>query len=268
MLGSRKNSGDSRLRQILLMTMSLLVPSINLAQANIYCGTCEWRHWRPFVILGGGIALSSNLGKSRSFPDPATGGTDIYTASHGMQTVGAFDSFVGMEWAFHPKWKLQVGFGYNQTATFALKGTLLQSVGTPSATSFSYRYNAVARQYLAEGKLLYNFYDYYHPYLELGLGVSQNVANAFQTNSLSTSPVQTSAPQYPNQTSSSFSYNAGIGIDIDVLDNVRLGLGYRFANFGKVQLGNTIINTTAVNSMLSQSSFYVNEALAEITFVF
>jgi opacity protein-like surface antigen len=267
-LRPRRNSSHLPVRQTLLMAMSLLVASTHLAHANPYCGTCEWHRWRPFVILGGGVAFTSDLGRSNSFPDPATGGTDIYTTSHGIQTVGAFDSFFGMEWAFHPKWELQIGFGYNQTTSLASNGTLLQSIGTPFANSFSYLYNVVARQYLFEGKLLYNFYEYYHPYVELGLGVSQNAAYGYQTNVVSTSSISNSAPQFPNQTNSSFSYNAGIGIDIDVLNNVRLGLGYRFANFGKVQLGNTLINATPLNGTLSQSHFYVNEALVLLSFVF
>jgi len=267
MLRPRKNSGNS-LRQTLLMAIGLLAASTSLAQSDIYCGTCEWHHWRPFVTVGGGVAITSNLGRSKTFTDPATGGTDIYSASHGIQTVGAVDGFFGMEWAFHPRWDLQMGFGYNQTTALAAKGTLLQNIGTPSANSFSYIYRVVARQYLAVGKLLFNFYEYYHPYIDLELGVSQNVAHAYQTNLLSSPSGATFAPQYPSQTNSTFSYNAGVGLDIDVLRNVRLGLGYRFANFGKVQLGSTVIGTTPVRGILSQSSFYVNEVLAQITFIF
>ena len=220
------------------------------------------------MTLGGGVAITSNLGKSKSFIDPGSGGRDIYSANNGSQTVGAFDGFFGMAWDFHPLWELQLGFGYNQTTSMSAKGSLLQSIGTPSANSFSYSYNVVARQYLVEGKLLGNFYEHYHPYIELGLGASQNAAHSYATKILPSSSAPTIAPQYPNQTNSSFSYNTGVGMDIDVLHNVRLGLGYRFINFGKVQLGSTVINTTPVSRVLSQSKFYVNEVLAELTFIF
>lgn len=274
MIRLTKRSNSVRIRQKLLM-FCLFTASINVVYAS--CGLKADCHkccradrgsngcpWRPFITLGGGIALTSNIGRTVNLPDPIPGpnGVDAYTVNHGVQTVGAVDAFVGMEYRFHPLARLQLGLGYNQTSSYEVEGTAVQGRGSPTPSSFLYQYKIVARQYLFETKLLANLWWYYHPYIVLGAGVSQNSAFGYQT----ISPSVLLQPQFANQTTGSFTYNAGFGIDIEMVADVRFGLGYRFIDFGKVQLGNAVSNSSS-SGTLSQPNFYANELLAQVTFV-
>lgn len=243
-----------RLSQVLLLSATLSSPLF--AHVNEYsCNECRVR---PFIILGGGAAVTSKLGTSQIFLDP-TGGVDTYSPSSGIHTGGAIDSFFGVEFLLHPAWALQLGLGYNQTTALNATGTWVQNANTPFAESFDYHYKVIPRQYFVAAKVLVNCWGYY-PYILAAAGISQNDAYSYtETSGLTT---------FARETTSAFTYMGGVGLDIDVIRNVRLGLGYRFSNFGKVRLGKQVIDSIPVIGTLSQSNFYVHEGLVEITFLF
>jgi opacity protein-like surface antigen len=222
--------------------------------------------WRAVVSVGAGAALSSDVGKSKTFPivNPVTDEFYVYSANTRNQTVSVFDSFVGAEWAFHPNWSLQLGLGYNQAWNIDAKGSLLQGADSQSADQYSYHYSVLTRQLLAESKLLYRFRERYRPYALLGLGAAFNDASDYGTN---VPPFSSFTRQYQNNTQTSFSYVLGLGVDVDVTNHLRLGIGYRFADFGQVKLGKSTIDTTSVDGTLSQTHLYTNEILAQLTFV-
>lgn len=121
-----------------------------------------------------------------------------------------------------------------------------------------------AEQFLVEGKLLYTYHCIFHPYILAGLGVSANRADNFSTN---VPPFLTFTRVYSSHSETFFSYNVGAGIDFDVTNNIRLGIGYRFADFGKAQLGSARIDTTNVSGTLSQNNLFVHEILGQVTFI-
>ncbi len=268
MIGRNKRTGSQCLHQALIMTIALFADSNSFAQGeqcgiNVFNQACPWR---PIVSIGSGAALSSGLGQSKTFPilNPVTDQFFVYSPKNSTQTVGVFDGFAGVEWAFQPNWSLQMGFDYNQAWNFAAEGTLLQGADAQSADQYTYQYSVLTRQLLAEGKLLYRFKDRYLPYILLGLGAALNDATDYETN---VPPFLTFTRQYKNHTQTSFTYTVGIGMDVDILDHLRLGLGYRFADFGQISLGNATIDTSKVNGTLSQTHLYVSEILAQITWV-
>lgn len=269
MLEISPRKGYLTICQILILTAgSLFASSPGFANCNQRLDlpldkTCPWHAVASF---GGGVAISSNIGKSQTFPivNPITDEFYVYTASHPTQTVGAFDGFLGAEWTFHPDWALQMGLGYNQAWNFHAEGSLLQGADTQSADQYSYHYDILTRQLLAEGKLLYQFKEIYHPYVLLGLGAAFNKASGYSTN---VPPFLTFTRQYQNNTQTSFAYNVGMGVDVDIQEHLRLGVGYRFADFGQAKLGQGIIDTTNVSGTLSQTHLYASEILAQFTIV-
>jgi opacity protein-like surface antigen len=231
--------------------------------SQVFCQT-----WRPLIAVGGGLAISANLKHSKTFPivNPVTDQFFIYHTKN-EHTAGFFDIFVGAEWAYLPEWSLQMGIDYNQAGHFDVKGTLIQGADILSQDRFRYRYRILARQVLAEGKLLYNFLcscNQLHPYILVGLGGSFNKAKDFHT---SVPPFLTFTREYDNHNQSSFSYALGLGVDVDMTRCIRFGLGYRFTDFGRVKLGRATIDSVAVRGTLSRSRFLTHEALAQLTFV-
>ena len=223
--------------------------------------------WHAVVSLGGGAAISSDIGRSQTVPivNPITDEFFVYTANRPTQTGVMFDSFIGSEWAFATNWALQMGLGYNQTGRFHASGSLLQGADMQSADLYSYHYTILTRQLLAESKLLYQLRDRYLPYLLLGLGTAFNDASNYETN---VPPFLTFTRQYQNNSNqTSFSYTVGTGIDVTIAEHFRLGVGYRLADFGPIELGGATIDTTRVSGTLSQTHRYTNEILAQITWV-
>ena len=223
--------------------------------------------WHPVIAIGAGTSTSSDVGKSQNFPiqNPATDEFYNYSANHLTQTSGFFDGFLGAEWNIYPGWALQAGIDYNQATSFSAKGTLLQGADAGSADSYAYHYSVLTKQLLMEGKLLYPIYKHYYPYLLGGLGVAFNKAYHYYTN---VPPLLSFTRTYATHSTTSFSYAVGIGIDTDVTQNMRLGIGYRFADLGQVALGNATIDTSSASGTLSQQHLYTNEVLAQVTWVF
>lgn len=246
----------------------LFTTSVSLAyglQCKTFCFK-DTSPWHAVLSLSPGIAISSDIGKSRTFPiiNPITDEFYIYSANRPTQTASVFDGFIGLEWACHPQWSLQMGLGYNQAWNFRAEGSFLQGTDVQSEDRYSYHYNVLTRQLLAEGKLLYNFKKCYHPYFSLGLGAAFNNASDSGTN---VPPFSTFTRQYKNNTKTSFTYSVGVGIDADVLDHLRLGIGYRFADFGQMKLGDATIDTTSVGGTLSQNHIYASEILMQFTII-
>lgn len=219
------------------------------------------------LSLGVGGAFSSDLDKSRTFTilNPATDEFYIYKSNNSNQSHWLVDAFAGVEWQACPLYAVQLGLGYNQTWNFEENGTFLQGADVQSQDEFNYHFNIKTSQVLAEGKFLYHDNKwFFHPYLTAGLGAAFNEVSDYTTN---VPPFLTFTRVYEDHTETSFSYMVGIGIDFDVFENFRLGVGYRFTDLGAVKLGGARINTTTVNGSLGQNHFYVNQVLAQITFL-
>ncbi len=255
-----------------ILRMGLLAGAISLfASQSIFAGAMSSANESPssrvVVSLGGGAAFTNDLGQSQTFPivNPLTDSFYIYTPNRSNQTSGLFDSFIGLERLFNPQWAVQIGLGYVRSGNLSVQGALLQGADIPSANQFAYEYSVITNQLMAEGKLLYQFRESFHPYLFLGVGGASNKAQDYTT---TVPPFLTFTREYADNTHNSFTYAAGVGVDMDVANHLRLGLGYRYADLGKAQLGNATIDTSFVSGTLSQTRIQINELIAQLTFLF
>lgn len=267
MLGICKKTANFRV--CLIFITNLLTTSIGFAQEKQCQMPCfeETTSWHTVLTAGIGVVMTSDLGRSTTFPivDPVTDEFFIYNASHSSQTVGVFDGFIGAERALNSQWAIQLGLGYDHAWNLRGEGSLIQGADVQSSDQFSYHYNVLSRQLLAEGKLLYNFKKCYHPYILLGLGAAFNEAADYSTN---IPPFLTFTRIYKDNTQTSFTYTMGVGMDVDVMDHLRLGVSYRYADLGQVRLGRATIDTTGVGGTLSQTHLFASEILAQATIVF
>jgi|GEM_PF-1558986 len=226
------------------------------------------RTWYPVVQLGAGVVVTGNVGQSNSFQiiNPNTDELYEYNAQQPSQSGAFFEVFLGSEWLFKSLWALQTGVDFSQVYTnYSAGGMFTQGADLQSANQFNYSYNATIRQVLAEAKLLYHYHERFHPYGLLGLGVGFNSAYSYST---SVPPFLTFTRQFSDNTTTTFTYALGLGVDFDISEAIRLGVGYRFTDFGKIQLGPATINNIQVSGTLSQVHMYSNLLLAQVTFVF
>jgi opacity protein-like surface antigen len=222
---------------------------------------------RPILAVGAGADITSDLSTAQNFPfnQPIIDTRFQYSPNHTTTTEPVLDVFAGAEWKMTPRWTLQLGLGYNQASPFEVNGSFQQGIlPLLSQINYDYRYNIRLRQALVESKWAYLFKDRYRPYFFLGVGTAINTAS----NYLAYVPFPNLTRQYKNNTEAHFSYSLGAGIDIDLVEKLRLGIGYRFSDVGKVALGAANIFGNEVAGTLSQSHVYVNEVLMQFTFLF
>lgn len=221
--------------------------------------------WHPIIAVGGGYFFTSDVGKNQTFPilNPITDEFFIYHANNGSQTLGFGEAFAGVEWWLNNKAAVQFGLAYDQTfSSIKIKGTLTQGADVPSQDVFSYRYKVILRQLMAESKLLGTFAQFYHPYLMAGAGAAFNSASDFNVNM---PPFITFTREYQSNTQTSFSFVLGFGLDYDLDQVFRIGIGYRYANLGNVEFGSATIDNVPVPGTFENKNIHTNEVIAQIT---
>lgn len=248
-----QSTGIRYFKKCVIFTFISLIPTT--------CAFALTSGWHAAAAIGIGGAMAPKTTESKNYP--LTDGTYYnYNAITRQQTASFVDGFLGAEYDFSENWGLQFGAGYNQPTVYHAKGTLTQGT-VSSSSSYNYAYNIIVRQLMGEMKLLFAVKDQFIPYLFAGAGSAYNTAYHFNT----TVPAGTVTREYSKNTSSSFTYSAGFGLDLMLSSQMRIGVGYRFADFGQVALGNATINGTKAPGSTISSRLYANEFLAQVTFL-
>lgn len=222
------------------------------------CGKTLCQPFRFYTTLSGGLAWAT-VGESQSFVDD--GSTYDYSADKANQKEALWGASVGGELRFSPDWSMQVGLSYYQSAAFEGKGTVTQGVDPDSSETFSYSFKVITRQYLVESKILLDAGMGFHPYVSFGIGASFNQTSDYNA---PVSDFLTFTPLYKGLTNTALSGNAGFGVDMDLMEYARIGIGYRYSWLGAANLGDGRINTTEIANTLKQN-IDAQEAILQLT---
>lgn len=225
---------------------------------------------QPVVILTGG--LMNSLGQQPQFFSFAN--TDFNYQPHSSAAFNSmFGGFIGAEYSFRQIWAWQFGLAYYQGVSFSTNGEEIQApIEFPEASNvWNYQYKILSRQLLIENKLSFVIKNHYRPYLLLGLGESFNHAYAFQVRPQNAGEVATAI--FADNLNKSFIYTVGLGMDVDIFNHARIGIGYRYAYLGKYNLGRGIIDTGAGGNVFhlpALKSKHANnqEILIQFTYLF
>lgn len=118
--------------------------------------------------------------------------------------------------------------------------------------------------------MLTTVYTHYYPYAEVGLGAAFNHVGGYNATTAETGSVNLT-PRFGNQNTNQFSYSLGLGVDRQVNTNIRVGLGYRYSNFGSSSLGDGAILYNGYQYptyfALKSSNNYANQLLARISYL-
>ncbi len=223
--------------------------------------------WQPVISIGGGLSSVFSLGKSQSFPivNPTTDMFFNYTGPANNQTASLWDVFLSAEHPIYHDWLIQIGIAYSQAGRFQPKGELYQGVSVISADYYHEQFNISTNQLLAEAKILYPYHHKMNPYVLLGLGGSFNKVYHYTT---SVPPFLTFTRMYGDKTTSGFAFRVGLGIDANINQQIRVGLGYRFADLGPIQFGAATIDEIKVPGSLFNNHLYANELLIQLSYTY
>jgi opacity protein-like surface antigen len=111
---------------------------------------------------------------------------------------------------------------------------------------------------------------HFHPYLLVGLGESFTHAYNFQVTSQNSGEVATAV--FGSNRGESFTYSIGLGVDVDLNNQIRLGAGYRYVHLGRYALGTGVLATGAGGNVFSlpalqATHIHNQEILIQLTYL-
>jgi opacity protein-like surface antigen len=227
-----------------------------------------------FTLLGGAGFFSV------SHPSVTFSGTDNelfeYAQTQQNSASGFLGLFAGGEYALSvPGFFMQAGLEYTAFQNSTVKGLNSVGIEPTTLTIYNYQYSIQSQQILAVAKVFGTVTERYHPYVSVGLGAGFNNSKSFQVTTAETESLNV-APLFRNNVQTSFSYSAGLGVDADVNEHLRIGLGYRFTDLGASSLGSgtVSVNDFHLNSYsvptgftLSTGDLYLNQVVAQISYI-
>lgn len=206
----------------------------------------------PVITLSGGEAFSYDVGHSKDIYNPDTGTTATFSANHRNEDRAVFGGFIGSEMLVRPDLHIQLGLGYYQPFTFDPSGNI-----SPGVNGYSYRLDI--HQALVESKFLYNCSGRWHPYLSGALGASFNNFASYSDN--------LGVYEFNDHTETALTWYVGAGVDYDLLPHWRVGLNYRYTDFGVSNSQFGTAGATTLGNDLSQKHLYAHELLVQLSYM-
>ncbi len=240
-----------------------LTGTISTAYASDFINSLS-SQWRLIGAVSGGVAITSNLGENQNFPiaNVFTDENYRYFSSSASQTRGMFEVFLAGEHPVLSNYLIQAGVAYSQTGSYPVDGNFSQGADASSLNNYAYHYNVLVRELLAQAKFMYRLNTKLYPYVLGGIGGGFTKASNYTTTA---PPFVVMTRDYANNTSQSFAYRVGLGIDADITKHARLGIAYRNSGVGRVRLGSASIDNIPVSGTLSQSNLNLNELVLQLT---
>jgi opacity protein-like surface antigen len=190
-----------------------------------------------------------------------------YTAGDSNTSFPSGEIFVGWQrqW-FVPAIKhaliSQLGLSVAAAGYATLTGDIWEDAD-PAFNNFSYNYKVSHAQVALKGRLICDANFIVQPYISGGLGVGFNRAYDFTITPKDTAEV--AAPPFNSNTTTTFTYSVGIGLQKSVTPHLQVALGYEFADWGKTQLSRASGQT--VNQGLSLNHLYSQQVLLSLFYV-
>ncbi len=249
---------------LVIPLLLLITPAIS---QTTHTSQTFWSSQSQPVISFSFGGTKAKVGNSQEFSIAGDIDNYDYNASHSNTKKFILGTFIGLENVLKNNFIVQLGlsFYYLPDNFTSGNGVLTQGIDAQSSDTYNYNYEIKNRQLMLEGKLLKKLKQSYYPYVSFGLGSSFNQTINYQTTVPST---LTFTPQFSSNKNISFAYKIGVGVDWQIQDFWRLGIGYRFADLGKANLGSGAIDTTPFSQTLMQNHLYTQEVLVQLTFMF
>lgn len=247
---------------LLITALSAVCNSPCFANAPVMNSTANW-----FVATGAGeqFPISSDSMRVNNGSDfPAPYNQDSYSMSHNNSAVFALSA--GRRWKQDSVWlpSYSIGILWQNFLKTHANGSIMQ-YSDPEFTNYNYRWNIKSNMLLATGKLNLVQHKKLSPYINGGLGTAFTHTNGYTETVLAGVTLRDN-PGFTSNTSSQFAYQAGAGVDLQVLPQLILSLGYNYQNLGDLSSGKG--TGTWSDESLRSSSLSSNEVLVSVSYLF
>ncbi|KTD41582.1 outer membrane protein [Legionella parisiensis] len=220
-----------------------------------------------FISLGGGAQfpdLNSHMkvNNDSGFPEPFD--YDRYSITN--DNGGVIAASVGRRWQNNNFWlpSYSLGLFWQYFFKTHINGEItLYSL--PEFTNYNYNLDFTSNLLLASGKISLFQYGIFSPYINGGIGSSFNNVSNYSEKAFSGVTARVS-PGFRSSNTSEFAYNVGAGIDMQILPQLILSVGYLYQDLGPISSGNGI--DTWTGQLLNPGSYRSNEVLVTATYLF
>jgi opacity protein-like surface antigen len=216
------------------------------------------------VSLRGGVANAA-VGESKTInPYYNVSAPERFVVENDRQTKAVWGGLLGLEMPIDDSERFfwQSGAAYYVTNEFHVDGTV-HNLSTPDQLR-DFEYKVLNQRVMWENKLIAKLNERFSFYLLGGLGMAINKAYDYEETPRSGVGV---SPEIEDKTKDSFSYTAGLGVEVALIEDLRLGVGYQFSNLGEIKLGEANVPTPSQDT-LSQNTTFTNEFIATLTYAF
>lgn len=170
--------------------------------------------------------------------------------------------FLGIQKSLHETLNSQLGFAVTATSSAFLSGFILDDAN-PIFNNYTYKYRIRHSHLALKGKLLADLGYNLIPWVSGSIGVGFN--RAYQFNNEPTISSVVAMPNFVNNTTSSFTYTIGLGVQRQLNTHWQAGIGYEFADWGRSHLNRAPGQT--LNKGLELSHLYTNGLLINLTYL-
>ena len=214
----------------------------------------------PFMVTLSASGILANGGATQTFfLQPTVEKT--YVSQSDMRGIVGGEVFLGYVHQLSTHLQGQLGVAAVTTSNAQLKGDIWEDAD-PNFNNYTYSYNLTHTHVALKGKLLADAGMWAQPYVSASIGGAFNNAKSF----IITPDIdqEVPAPAFTDNSTTSFTYTLGIGVQRVLNRHVQVGIGYEFADWGKSQLGAAPGQT--LNSGLSVNNFYTNAVQLSFSF--
>ncbi|WP_131777747.1 outer membrane protein [Legionella fairfieldensis] len=185
-----------------------------------------------------------------------------YAANKSTKALGEGEFFLGLQSPLYASFLGQLGVAAGATSNPRLRGEIWDDAD-PVFNNYIYSYRVQHTYVVLKGKLLADAGYMLTPWISGSVGVGFNRASSF-----SNTPTIFEAlpnPDFSSHTKTSFTYAVGAGVQTSVSNNLQVGIGYEFADWGRSQLGRAAEQT--LNSGLRLNHLYTHGFLFNLTYL-
>lgn len=216
--------------------------------------------WSRVFTVSLGPVWADKGDKQTFYLDPDI--VKTYTATHTSKAIADGELFLGMQKNLNSHVQGQLGLAAAFTGNASVFGQIWDDAD-PQFNNHSYHYKIRHSHVAVKGKLLADRGYLVIPWISGSVGVGFNRAYHFLNNPLIFEALPNT--NFASHTKTSFTYTVGVGVQRALSNNVQLGIGYEFADWGKSHLDRAWGQT--LNTGLKRDHVYTNGFLVNITCV-
>lgn len=215
--------------------------------------------WAWVATIGAG-PIFENAGKTQTFYS-APEIEKTYNANRTSHTLVGGELFLGIQKSLKHQLAGQLGLAVTATDSANLSGNIWDDADL-KFNNYTYNYKIRHSHVALKGKLIADKGFVFNPWLSGSLGVGFNQARDFSNTPKIFQAVV--MPNFTNHTTTAFTYTVGAGVERNLNDHWRVGVGYEFTDWGKSGLSRAPGQT--LNTGLAVSHVYTNGVLFNLTY--